>query len=422
MSSATSVSDRMRADWNARAIEDAHYYVAFGAREQDEPAFLATASEAVWAIESELKRFRPSSDTRTMRALEIGCGPGRLIKPLSRHFGEIYGVDVSDEMIHIARERLRDIPHARVEATNGATLAPFADSSVDFIYSYAVFQHIPSRDVVLSYMLEAKRVLKPGGIFRAQFNGLPHDVTPDTWRGVTFSADDIATFTRENGFSLLALEGVDTQYMWTTWKKLLPQPTTASPQPVIRRITNAHTSEILVPVRGRHAVAAIWIVDLPEHMDLNNLEVLFDGMLGTPYYIGPALRGNLRQVNVRLPRGLRTGLVPVQTCGATKWIRVVPPGPMVPRVVSVTDGINLVQHDRVSTGFVKVVVEEIGDPSAVFVAIDSLPAKDLELKCTDPVPPRYELNFVLPDLSPGRHTLQIQAGKRSLMPRPIDIV
>ncbi len=412
----------MRADWNARAVEDAHYYVAFGAREQDEAAFLATASEAVRAIESELKRFSPPSDTRTMRALEIGCGPGRLIKPLSRHFGEIHGVDVSDEMIHLARERLRDIPHAHVEATNGATLAQFADESVDFIYSYAVFQHIPSRDVVLSYMLEAKRVLKPGGIFRAQFNGLPHDVTPDTWSGVTFSAGDIGTFTRENGFSLLALEGVDTQYMWTTWKKLFPQPTTHNLQPVIRRITNAHTSEILVPARGRHAVAAIWIVDLPEHMDLNNLEVLFDGMLGTPYYIGPALRVNLRQVNVRLPRGLRTGLVPVQTCGATKWIRVVPPGPMVPRVVSVTDGINLVQHDRVSTGFVKVVVEEIADPSAVFVTIDSLPAKDLELKCTDPVPPRYELNFALPDLSPGRHTLQIQAGKRALMPRPIDIV
>src|SRR5258705_8447714 len=102
-----SVGARMRSDWNARAVEDAHYYVAFGAREQDEASFLATASEAVRAIESELKRFS-SADTRTMRALEIGCGPGRLIKPLSRHFGEIYGVDVSDEMIRIAAERLRD--------------------------------------------------------------------------------------------------------------------------------------------------------------------------------------------------------------------------------------------------------------------------------------------------------------------------
>lgn len=395
------VSERMREDWNERAREDAHYYVAFGARAQDEDAFLATASEAVRAVESELKWFGAGADTRGMRALEIGCGPGRLMKPLSRHFGEIHGVDVSDEMIRIARERLKDVPHAHVEATNGATLAQFADESIDFVYSYAVFQHIPSREVVLSYMREAARVLKPGGIFRAQFNGLPHEQVPDTWSGVTFTAEELKTFTRENGFKIFALEGIDTQYLWTTWRK--------DRGPTIRRVTNAHTSETFVPAHGRHAVAALWVVDLPEHLDLNTLEVLFDGIPGTPYYIGPVLRGKLQQINVRLPRGLRTGLVPVTMCGATKWIRVVPPGPMVPRIVSVTDGINLVQQNHISTGFVKVVVEEAGNPERVSVTIDASPGKGLELKCTDPVPPRYELNFAVPeDVLPGTHTLLIQ--------------
>ena len=392
----------MRSDWNVRAKEDAHYYVAFGARDQDEAAFQATADEAVRAIVSELKHF--SADTHAMQALEIGCGPGRLLKPLSRHFARIYGVDVSDEMVRLARERLRDIPNAHVEATNGATLSQFADASLDFIYSYAVFQHIPSRDVVLSYMREARRVLRPGGIFRAQFNGLPHDEMPNTWSGVTFSVEDLRAFTREHDFRLLALEGVDTQYLWTTWQR--------TALPVIRRITNAFTSETLVPAAGRFAIAAIWIVDLPEHIDLNNLEVLFDGQPGTPYYIGPAQHGNLRQINVRLPRGLRTGLVPVELCGAKKWIRVVPPGPLVPRIVSVTDGINIVQHNRITTGYVKVVVEEIGDPSTISVTIDSSPGKGLECKCTDPVPPRYELNLTLPDkLAPGPHTLRVTPVK-----------
>lgn len=398
------VSARMRADWNERAKEDAHYYVAFGAREQDEAAFQATADEAVRAVESELKHFGPAADTHTMQALEIGCGPGRLLKPMSRHFGRIYGVDVSDEMIRLARERLRDIPNALVEATNGATLSQFPDDSLDFIYSYAVFQHIPSREVVLSYMREAGRVLKPGGIFRAQFNGLPHDQIPNTWSGVTFSVDDLKAFTKENGFRLLALEGVDTQYLWTTWQR--------KALPVIRRITNALTSETLVPATGRFAVAAIWIVDLPDELDLNNLEVLFDGQPGTPYYIGPAQPGNLRQINVRLPQGLRTGLIPVEICGAKKWIRVVPPGPMVPKIVSVTDGINLIQHDRITTGYVKVVVEEISDPSTISVTIDFSPGKGLEVKCTDPVPPRYELNFRIPDdLPSGCHTLQVYPVK-----------
>ncbi len=61
-------------------------------------------------------------------------------------------MDVSDEMIRLARDRLRDIPHAHVHATNGANLGQFADGSFDFVYSYAVFQHIPSREVVLEYM------------------------------------------------------------------------------------------------------------------------------------------------------------------------------------------------------------------------------------------------------------------------------
>ena len=95
---------------------------------------------------------------------------------------------------------------------------------------------------------------------------------------------------------------------------------------------------------------------------------------------------------------------------------------MVPRIISVTDGVNLIQHNRISTGFVKAVVEEIADPSTVSVRIDSSPGKGLEVKCTDPVPPRYELNFSLPEaLPPGRHTLRIQAGSRSLMPQAIEV-
>ena len=172
------VRDRMRADWNQRAREDAHYYVAFGGLDQSEEEFLATAADVLRSIEGQLKRLPAKANRRTYRALEIGCGPGRLVKPLSRHFGEIHGVDVADEMIRLARERLSDIPHAHFHATDGASLPQFADESFDFIYSYAVFQHIPSRDVVLEYMREIRRLLKPGGVFHGQFNGVAPPATP----------------------------------------------------------------------------------------------------------------------------------------------------------------------------------------------------------------------------------------------------
>src|SRR3984885_15075014 len=237
--SENSVSERMRADWNQRAREDAHYYVAFGGRDQDEAEFHATATDVLRSIEAQLKRLPGNVNRRARRALEIGCGPGRLVKPLSRHFGEIHGVDVSDEMIRLARQRLADIPHAHFHATNGASLAQFVDLSFEFVYSYAVFQHIPSRDVVLEYMREIRRVLKPGGIFHGQFNGLSHPGDTNTWSGVVFSAADIRAFTREHGLQLLNLDGEHTQYMWTTWRRAMSALASGKElTPEIRRITN----------------------------------------------------------------------------------------------------------------------------------------------------------------------------------------
>ncbi len=415
-----SVSERMRADWNERAREDAHYYVAFGGRDQDEAEFLATAADVLRSLEAQLKRLPASSNRRAWRALEIGCGPGRLVKPMSRYFGEIHGVDVSDEMIRLARERLADIPHAHFHATNGASLAQFADDSFEFIYSYAVFQHIPSRDVVLEYMREIRRVLKPGGIFHGQFNGLMHSGDTNTWSGVVFSAADIHAFTRENGLLLLNLTGEHTQYMWTTWcKGLPPLPRPDDLPPAIRHVTNAYTSEPLIPQRGRLAALSMLIERLPTDCDLNSLGVLVDGEPGEPIYIGPLDPSGFQQVNAWLPDGVRTGLVPVelhangaQLC-APAIARIIPSGPLVPRIVSITDGINLVLQNATTTGLLKIQLEEVSSPDSVTASIDDQPVVHLDILRTDPRPPRHELNIEVPrGLSDGSHELQIRIGTR----------
>jgi SAM-dependent methyltransferase len=416
-----SVSERMRADWNERAREDAHYYVAFGGRDQDEAGFLATAADVFPYIETQLKRLPAKANRRAWRALEIGCGPGRLMKPLSRHFGEIHGVDVSDEMIRLARQRLADIPHAHFHATNGASLAQFADESFDFVYSYAVFQHIPSRDVVLEYMCEVRRVLKPGGIFHGQFNGLAHGNDTNTWSGVVFSAEDIRAFTRTNGLQLLNLEGEHTQYMWTTWRSPLAAPHTESP-PRIRRITNTDTGEPLIPRRGRRIALSIWVEHLPADCDLNNLAVLADGAPGLPIYVGPPDSKGLQQVNAWLPDGVRTGLVPVELRANGEPLcppamaRIIPSGPPVPRIASVTDGINLVQQNATTTGTLKVQIEEVNSPDSISASVDDRPVVSLDILRIDPRPPRHELNIELPrDLSTGPHELQIHVGPRRVL-------
>src|SRR5215472_12828916 len=410
------ISERMREEWNQRAREDAHFYVAFGARDQDEAAFAETVANVLPRIEDELKRFPKEPGAPSRRALEIGCGPGRLMRPLSRHFAEIHGVDVSDEMIRLARERLRGVPNAHPHATDGASLAQFAHASFDFVYSYAVFQHIPSREVVFQYMRETCRVLKPGGIFRGQLNGLPHSAVPDTWAGVVFSAHEIREFTRANGLQLLALEGVETQYMWTTWRKLIPGPPLAASY--IKGITNAITGEPVAPKRERHAAISIWVANLPEECDLNNLEVLVEGAAAEATYVGPPIAEGVRQVNAWLPAGIRTGLLPVEVRMNGRpicppgTVRVIPAGPLIPRIVSLTDGINLVENHKTSSGILKMQLEEVRSPELIEIKIGGLAAAWCETKCIDPRAPRYELNFGVPkDLATGPHKLEVLIGK-----------
>ncbi len=418
-----SVSERMREDWNERAREDAHYYVAFGSRDQDEEGFLATATDLVQLIEAELKRFPKNANRRAWRALEIGCGPGRLMKPLARNFGEIHGVDVSDEMIRIARERLRGIPHAHVHATNGTGLPQFADESFDFVYSHAVFQHIPSRDVVLEYLRETRRVLKPGGIFHGQFNGLPHSSAPDTWRGVVFSADEIRDFTREHGFQLLNLEGVETPYMRTTWRKK-PVPVSAHNQPPkILRVTNGRSYEPVTTNTGRHAAVLLWVGDLPDEAELNNIDVRIDGASGSPFYVSAPLFDGIHQINVWMPPGARTGLLPVELlmngeplCSPA-LARVVLAGPVVPRIVSITDAIDLIAKNEATSGVFKVQLEEVNDPESVTASLGNQQLERLAITCVDRRAPRYEYDLRVPESLPnGQYTLQVQVGRRRLPP------
>ncbi|MBL8231896.1 MAG: methyltransferase domain-containing protein [Bryobacterales bacterium] len=430
----SSVLDRMRDDWNARAREDAHYYVAFGKHDQEDDEFFATAHEVVFGLEYELRRLAPGSP-RARRALEIGCGPGRLLRPLSRHFGEIHGVDVSDEMVERARANLRGIAHAHVHRSAGADLRQFADASFDFVYSYAVFQHIPDRAVVDSYLEEAHRVLKIGGLLWFQVNGLPgpsHLV--DTWSGVRFRPEELLAYANRHDFQLYTLEGVGSQYMWVSlrkrpagWYEKLPvNPPAVSAR--IRRISNPHGTEPVVPCRGRFACASLWVEGLDAECGLNHLRVRIGDAWGEPNYIAAPLADGQQQINVLLPDGVPTGLVPVQA----EWLgrpmcevatmRVVPQGPMVPRLLSVADATDLLMGTRITRDSVKATFEELLDPAMVQFEVDGEPAGDVISHCADPRRPRYELVFSVSRFATGMHTLRIRAGRRELPPVAIEIV
>lgn len=423
------VLERMRADWNERAGEDAYYYVAFGRREQDDEEFFDTGADIVQGLIWDLRRVRGRD-----AALEIGCGPGRLMRPLSKHFREIHGVDVSDEMIKLARERLHNTPNAHPHHSSGSDLAMFPDEKFDFVYSYAVFQHIPSREVVFSYLREARRVLKTGGILRCQMNGLPpHAKQYDTWSGVRIAPEEITGLAREQDLQLLVVEQIWTQYMWITCRKRPAGWSQAPKQPVglparLKNISNALTGEAVAPSSGPLAALSLWIENFPDECDLNNTVVTADGHVCRLSYIGEPEHDGVAQVNVALPDGLRTGIVPVDITWhghplcATGWVRIMPPGPAVPRITTVTDGINLLSGTRIVTGSVKVTMLEVTRPEEFRATVDGHDVLDTESFCADPITQRYEFNFRLTDkVGKGPHEVTVTVGKRTFPPFGIEV-
>jgi SAM-dependent methyltransferase len=201
----------MRKDWDLRARENALFYIDCGHGES-ETEFWASGRKDL-----DLLILRGISLAPDAVAVEIGCGIGRILRPLAGRAARAYGVDISREMVRRARRALRDVPNVRVFRTKGA-LDKIPTASCDFVYSFIVFQHIPVKSAVSLYIGEAVRVLKGRGIFRFQADGRASGEAAgtDTWNGVRYAAGELRGELEAAGFEVLDATGEDTQYMWFT--------------------------------------------------------------------------------------------------------------------------------------------------------------------------------------------------------------
>ena len=417
------IIERMRRDWDQRAREDAYFYAGFARRKQSDSDFFSSAPDTILTIEAELARLPPST---SRRGLEIGCGPGRLMGSMSRNFSEIHGVDISAEMAALARENLKDIPNAQVHVTADSSLSMFDADYFDFIYSYIVFQHIPDREVVLHYLEEARRVLKPGGILCCQLRGTPPMKTelerePETWTGCHFSADEMMAFSSEHAFPLVAVWGLETQYMWTVWRKPSNDAPLDFSRSTVKDVTVSSAVGRNVPQRGRDACISLWIDGLPENASLSDLEIAIGENRVKGCYLSPVGETGGAQLNARLPSGTPLGEVPVALFGDTHPINVVPIE-LPPTIVDVTDAIHIGSKYRIETGGLKVTIEGIEKPGEVSFHLKGREAEIVQIEYKDPVTLKYEFSFYLPHRTPrGRLTMTIRISKLEI-PVPIEIV
>jgi ubiquinone/menaquinone biosynthesis C-methylase UbiE len=107
------------------------------------------------------------------RALDFGCGVGRLTQALGDHFEACVGVDIAASMIERARQYNRHGERCQYYLNESDDLRLFADSSFDFVYSVIVLQHMAPR-YSRKYIQEFFRVLTPGGIAMFQ---IPAELT-----------------------------------------------------------------------------------------------------------------------------------------------------------------------------------------------------------------------------------------------------
>ena len=142
---------------------------------------------------------------------------------LSRIFGRVTAVNVSDEMIDRASANLADVKNLILAVCDGATLTGIRDASHDFAFSFIVFRHIPSIEVIRSYCGKVYRVLRPGSLFKFQVNGClpgPNDHHPaDTWMDVAVSEEDARDLARSARFSHERNRGAGTHYFWLSFRK-----------------------------------------------------------------------------------------------------------------------------------------------------------------------------------------------------------
>jgi SAM-dependent methyltransferase len=104
---------------------------------------------------------------RQQRALDFGCGVGRLLLPLARRFDSVTGVDIAPAMLKETQRNAERANLGNVLLSQSLNTLGEGQSNFDFIHSVLVFQHVPVRvgERLISQLLT---LLAPGGVAAIQ--------------------------------------------------------------------------------------------------------------------------------------------------------------------------------------------------------------------------------------------------------------
>jgi SAM-dependent methyltransferase len=162
--------------------------------------FFATGKREIAEIFVQLQQAGISPPSG--RALDFGCGLGRLSQALAARFESVDGVDISSSMIRQAVEFNKFPERVKYHVNPRDDLATFATGNYDFVCSLIALQHIPPK-FQYNYLRDFLRLLKPGGVAYFQ------TVHARGWRRlVPHSVADFIRKQRSHGKPFIPLYGI----------------------------------------------------------------------------------------------------------------------------------------------------------------------------------------------------------------------
>jgi SAM-dependent methyltransferase len=157
--------DSLRRSWEALGRQDPLWAVLTDPARRggrwDPAEFLSSGEREVAVVFARLAHIGVALSS-SQRALDFGCGAGRLTQALATRFTHVDGVDIAGSMIDAA-EGLNARSNVRFHHNTTADLTLFKSDTFSFVYSSIVLQHMhPS--LALGYIVDFVRVLAPGGV------------------------------------------------------------------------------------------------------------------------------------------------------------------------------------------------------------------------------------------------------------------
>jgi SAM-dependent methyltransferase len=230
------------------------------ARAYDEDLWDVTAAKGLdWLVEQRLLTGllgpgRDQAGPRSGRVADFACGTGRVLQFLARRFADPVGIDVSADMLALARRRCPGAAFVLGDVTADAGLAP---GPFDLITAFRFFLNAEPalRDAALEWM---RSVLAPGGMVVASFH-----LSPRSMRGAYLrlrmrragappktSASAAAALFAAHGFAVRAILGYSFLPYRRDGRKLL--------LPGARRAVESRLAgrRLLLPVAGSFVVIA----------------------------------------------------------------------------------------------------------------------------------------------------------------------